>query len=228
MPPDHPAKDRAEAMENLPGSFLAELRALLAQGRQGEAIRRYALETGSDPAEAKAAVERIGRGTALVSLTGVVRILAAFFWLGAILAGVAAGWQAYDRHVVRRWPTVDAEVVHCSVMTHRRIDAAIFPTLDCQFRYRVQGTEHKARTTSSGSMPSVAEEAAMDDWVAHHPPGSRQAVHFDPENPLHISLGDADAPFQADTPARRLLLAALFAAGGVLFVAVAAWLRRRR
>ena len=220
------AIDRPEA--DLPGSFLAELRALLAQRRQIEAIRRYRLITGADLAAAQAAILRIGRADARLSLGGVVRLLAAFFWLCAILAAVAAGWQAYDRSVVNEtWPRIDAEVVKCSVTTHGSTRNPPLSTLACQFRYNLHDVEYTARTASTG-FPSAEQEAAMHAWVAHHRPGSRQVIHYDPADPRNISLGNADATFQADTPAQRLRLAALFAGGGILFLAFASWLAARQ
>jgi hypothetical protein len=223
-----PGSDHATRQESLPGTFIAELRALLAQGRQIEAIRRYRLVTGADLATAKSAIDRIGRANARVSLGGVVRLLAAFFWLCAILAATAAGWQAHERRVVNdTWPQVDAEVVKCSVVTHTPMRSPTFATLACQFRYRVDRVDHTAKTGSTG-IPSVAQEAAMHAWVAQHHPGSRQVIRYDPADPQRISLGDADAAFQADTPGLRLRLAGLFTGGGVLFVALAAWLAARR
>jgi hypothetical protein len=223
-----PGSDHAARQESLPGTFLAELRALLAQGRQIEAIRRYRLVTGADLATAKTAIDRLGRANARVSVGGVVRLLAAFFWLCAILAATAAGWQAHERRIVNdTWPQVDAEVVKCSVVTHTPMRSPTFATLACQFRYRVDRVDHTANTGSTG-IPSVAQEAAMHAWVAQHRPGSRQVIRYDPADPQRISLGDADAAFQADTPGLRLRLAGLFTGGGVLFVALAAWLAARR
>ena len=224
-PPD---SDHAARQASLPGTFLAELRALLAQGRRIEAIRRYRFATGADLATAKTAVDRIGRANARISLGGVVRLLAAFFWFCAILAATAAGWQAHERRIVNdTWPQIDAEVVKCSVVTQTPTRNPTFATLVCQFRYSVNDVEHTAKTGSTG-IPSVAQEAAMHAWVAQHHPGSRQVIRYDPTDPQRISLGDADAAFQADTPGLRLRLAGLFTGGGVLFVALAAWLAARR
>jgi hypothetical protein len=224
---DPSAGDRTALDPNLPGTFLAELRALLAQGRQIEAIRRYRLATGADRGAAKTAVDRIGRGTAHVSLGGGIRLLAAFFWLCAILAATAAGWQAYERHVVNdSWPPIDADIVKCAVVTHTPTRSPSFATLACQFRYSVDDVDYTAKTDSTG-IPTVAQEAAMRAWAARHRPGSRQVIHYDPADPRRISLGNADLSFQADTPAQRLRLAALFAGGGVLFV-LAGWLAARK
>jgi hypothetical protein len=225
---DRQATKRAGGDRDLPGTFLAELRALHAQGRQLEAIRRYRLETGADLAAANAAVESIGRANARLSLGGLVRLFAAFLWLCAALAAIAAGWQAYDRHVVSTaWPQVDAEVVKCAVVAHAPAHKPPFSTLACQFRYNVRDVEYTGKTSSTG-IPSAEQEAAMHKWAARHRPGSRQAIHYDPADPRRISLGDADASFQADTPAQRLRLAGLFAGGGVCFVALAVWLNARR
>jgi Protein of unknown function (DUF3592) len=225
---DRLARSSSGFVADLPGSVAAELRALLAQGRPIEAIGRYRLETGADLATAQAAVERIGRGDARLSFRGIVTLLAAFLWLCAILAVIAAGWQAYDRRVVSRaWPQIGAEVVKCAVVAHSSTQHPTFSTLACQFRYNVHDTEYTGRTGSTG-VPSAEQQAAMHAFVAHHRPGTRQLIHYDPADPRRISLGDADASFQADTPASRLRLAGLFAAGGVLFVALGTWLIGRR
>jgi Protein of unknown function (DUF3592) len=226
---DRPAGDPAQLEASLPGSVLAELRALLAQNRPIEAIRRYSLATGADPTAAKAAIDRIGRAGARVSVGGAVRLFAAFFWLCAILAAIAAGWQAHDRRVVNdTWPRIDAEIVKCSVVAHTSTTRnPPFSTLACQFRYNLHDVEYTARTGSTG-IPSAEQEAAMHAWVAHHRPGSRQVIHYDPADPRSISLGNADAAFQADTPALRLRVAALFAGGGLLFLALAACLAARQ
>jgi hypothetical protein len=228
MATDRPARDRAGGEADLPGTFLAELRALLAQRRQIEAIRRYRLETGADLATATAAIDKLGRADAPLSPGGLVRLIALFFWLCASLAAAAAGGQAYHRWAVSHtWSRVEAEVVKCSVVTHKPAHNPPFSTLACEFRYNVRGAEFTAKTASSG-IPSAEQEAAMRKWVAQHRPGSRQVIRYDPADPHQISLGDADAPFQADTPAHRLRLAGFFTGAGVLFVALAAWLANRR
>ena len=233
------AEGQTAAGADVPGPLLTELKALVAQGQQIGAIKRYRLMTGADLAKAKDVIDALGRsvtpadalrsvgaGAVRTSLGGVIRLFAAFFWLCAILAGTAAAWQAYDRAVVRNtWPEIDAEVVKCTVVEHRGRQP--FSILACQFRYVVHGSEYIAKTGSTG-IPSPEQVAAMRDWVAHHRPGERQVIHVDPDDPRNISLGDADAAFQADNLENRLRLAGMFAGGGVLLIAAASWLAARQ
>ena len=128
---------------------------------------------------------------------GVLRLMALFFWLCALLA---AGWQAYDRDTVRRtWPETEAEVTACRVARADRRDA--------QPRHRRAGP-HRG-DAALGAPPSA---------------GSRQAIRYDPVDPRGISLGDADAEFEPDTVDHRLQLALLFGAAGVMMFGVGLWL----
>lgn len=223
----------------LPAPVLEELKALIARGEEVSAIRRYRQATGCDLATAKDAVEALGAGMPAApaagagaalkpalraKLVGTLRLFTGFLWLCAALAAIAAAWEAYDRSVVEhRWPVTEAEVVKCAIVTHSSRRGPDFDTLGCTFRYRVEGVERTARTGSTG-IPSAEQEAAMHRFIARHPPGARQAIHYDPADPRSISLGDADAAFQADTPQSRLRLAGLFAGGGVLLFAISMWL----
>lgn len=245
----------------IPQPLLSALTALIAAGQRIEAIKRYRLATGADLVTAKGVVDALAAGRprqgggadasdgatpaprwwtqttipfTLDKAIGMVRLFALFFWLCALLAAIAAGWQAYDRDTVRRtWRQADAEVVACRLVDHqssrRAIDLwtlkEVGPTLSlaCTFRYSVAGRPYTGETRSHSSY-APAPTAAMQRWARDHAPGSRQPIYYDPAEPQSISLGDADAGFEPDTVEHRLQLALLFGAAGVLLFGGGLWL----
>jgi hypothetical protein len=246
---------------DMPAPLRTALTSLIAAGDRISAIKRYRLATGADLVTAKDVVDALAAGAALsggagpsrgwqmqasVLFTlakgiGAARLVAWFFGLCALLAALAAGWQAYERDTIRRdWPMADAQVAKCRLIEHesRRQGVDLWtleklgpPTsLACSFRYSVAGREHKAETRSHSS-DARAAVSAMERWVASHSPGTRQAIHYDPADPQRISLGDADAAFEPDTVEHREQLALLFGAAGVLLYGISLWLaaiQRRR
>ena len=260
---DVASPDRAESGGGIAQPLLAELRALVSTGAQIDAIRRYHLATGASLVEAKHVVDDLAAGRTpdptsppmpggvsqvqanipftLAKAVGVLRLFAAFTWLGGLLAAGAAGWAAWERHVVgTAWPEVEAQTVKCQAVeryrSKRTIDlwtmkeAPRRTSLACAFRYSALGRQYTGETHShSSDRPALV--AAMHDWVRTHPPGSTQSVRYDPAAPQRISLGDADLAFEPDTPEHRIDLAVLFGAGGALFFGGGLWLdavRRRR
>jgi uncharacterized protein DUF3592 len=259
-PTDPDTTDRRGAPDgaaDIAQPLLSALTALIAAGQRIEAIKRYRLATGADLVTAKGVVDALaaarprqddGAGATpaprwrmqttipftLDKAIGILRLFALFFWLCALLAAIAAGWQAYDRDTVRRtWPQADAEVVACRLVDHesRRhtIDLwtlkEVGPTLSlaCTFRYSVDGRPYTGETRSHSSY-APALTAAMQRWARDHAPGSRQSIYYDPAKPHSISLGDADAGFEPDTVEHRLQLALLFGAAGVLLFGGGLWL----
>ena len=247
----------------IPEALLAELQALVRGNETIEAIKRYRSATGASLVAAKQVIGDLAAGRTprplspplsgrawqvranvpftLAKAAGVLRLFAAFTWLCALLAAGAAGWEAYERHVVNTaWPEVEAQVVRCRAIeryrSRRRIDlwtmkeAARDTALACTFRFRARGQEYTAETRShSTDRPALV--AAMHAWVVAHPPGAMQSIRYDPADPRRISLGDADAGFEPDTTEHRIDLAVLFGAVGVVFLGGGMWLeaiRRRR
>lgn len=262
MPGPSLPTDPSSARRDIPAPLLSVLTALIGAGQRIEAIKRYRIATGADLVTAKTVIDALAAGVpppaagtstganwqmkGSVPFTmekgiGVLRLLALFCWLCALLAALAAGWQAYDRDTVSRtWPQVDAEVVACRLVDHpsrrRTIDLWTLKevgatlSLACAFRYSVDGREHTAETRSHSTY-AAEYTTAMQRWASAHPPHSRQAIHYDPADPQSISLGEADAAFEPDTPEHRLRLALLFGGMGVLLFGGGLWLatvKRRR
>jgi hypothetical protein len=44
----------------------------------------------------------------------------------------------------------------------------------------------------------------MDNWARLHPPGSLQAIRYNPKNPAQVSLAGADEQFRTNTAAISL------------------------
>ncbi|HKW55383.1 MAG TPA: DUF3592 domain-containing protein [Stellaceae bacterium] len=248
----------------MPAPLRAALTSLIGAGQRVEAIKHYRLATGADLVTAKGVVDALAAdvpmsggdaaGSAprrwqmqssvpftLAKGIGVTRLVALFLWLCALLAALAAGWQAYDRDTIRRdWPVVDARVAACRLVEHqsRRQGIDLWTleklgpsmSLACSFRYRVGGRDYTAETRShSSDAPAAAK--AMQRWAATHPPGTRQSVYRDPADPQRISLGDADAAYEPDTVEHRVQLAVMFGSAGILLWGVSLWLaaiQRRR
>jgi hypothetical protein len=246
----------------MPAPLRAALISLINAGDRIAAIKHYRLATGADLVTAKGAVDALAASTppppgsdgprrgwqmqASVPFTlakgiGVARLFALFFWLCALLATLAAGWQAYDRDTIRRdWPVVDAHVAACRLIEHegRRQGVDLWtleklgpPTsLACSFRYRVGARDYTAETRSHSS-DAPAAVRGMERWVVSHPRGTRQAIHYDAADPQNISLGDADAAFEPDTVEHRVQLAVMFGGAGILLWGMSLWLaaiQRRR
>ena len=192
-----------------------------------------------DPAARPGSVPRAWQTQSNVAFTmakaiGLLKLMAWFCWLLAAIAAVAAGWQAYDRGTVRdTWPEMDAKVLACRLVEHqdrrRTIDlwtlkeVGMTLSLRCAYRYSVDGRDYTGETRSHSTYaPELT--AAMRQWVDDHPSGSSQAIRYDPADPQRISLGDADAGFEPDTPEHRTRLAFLFSATGVAFFGAGLWL----
>ena len=258
----HTEAGRSAAGADLPPPLRAALLSLIAGGDRIAAIKRYRTATRADLVTAKDVVDRLAAGTplqaggtgaqrgwrvqasvpfTLARAVGLTRLFALFLWLCALLAALAAGWQAYERDTIRRsWPVADADVVACRPVEHhagrRRIDLLTLeergpPTsLVCRFRYSVDGRQLEAETRSHSS-DALSMVGAMHSWAAAHRPGTHQPIHYDPADAQRISLGDADQAFEPDTVEHREQLALLFGAGGIALYGISLWLaaiQRRR
>ena len=253
----------AESGGGISQPLLAELRALVSGGAQIDAIKRYHLATGASLVESKRVVDELAAGRTpapmsppvagrlrqvqasvpftLAKAVGVLRLFAVFTWLCGLLAAGAAGWGAWERHVIgTAWPEIDAQTVTCKAVERYRSrrtinlwtmkEAAPSTSLTCAFRYSVLGRQYTGETQShSTDRPALV--AAMHDWIRTHPPGSMQSVRYDPADPQSISLGDADLVFEPDTPEHRIDLAVMFGAAGAAWLGAGMWvesIRRRR
>lgn len=101
---------------------------------------------------------------------------------------VGAGFFANHQYtILKKWPTVDAEVVrselasHWSQSTHggnMRVYQALI-----DFRYTVDG---KAYAASAGSDYSTSSRAEMQQKVDAYAPGTHHPIHYNPANPYDI------------------------------------------
>src|SRR5690348_4485633 len=174
----------SESDGGLSEPLLAELKALASSGAQIDAIKRYRFATGASLVEAKRVVDNLAAGRTpaptsppiagrawqvrtsipftLAKAVAMLRLLALFTWLCGLLAAGAAGWGAWERHVIgTAWPEVAAQTVKCKAVEHyrsrRTIDlwtmkeAAASTSLACTFRYDLLGRQYTGETRSHNS-----------------------------------------------------------------------------
>jgi hypothetical protein len=71
-------------------------------------------------------------------------------------------------------------------------------------------------SSASGKYPFLGVTvAAMRNWIARHPPGSRLTIHYDPSNPSNISMAGADSELRTDSPKGRFQLGILGTVSGL-------------
>jgi hypothetical protein len=152
----------------------------------------------------------------------VVRLM--FMLMGAIPLllglGIFAGAGYFgNRHytILKKWPTVDAEVVR-SELAHRRDKDANGRTsttvyqAHVDFRYTVGGKQY---TTPSSSYYSTSNRAEMQQEVDTYAPGTHHPIRYNPAKPNDISF---DASFTIGFFGVELLSAG----GGLVCTAIGA------
>ena len=169
-------------------------------------------------------------------------------WIGALLlmgymsvivGSVFAGSGAWDLYQLRveatRWPAVESRVVDCGIgySWARRVNYA---HIDCTFKYTVNEVPHEATIRVGGTLRNPkgrafpqqkVTEAKMTQWVARHPQGAVQVIHYDPSNSANISLAGADDELQTNPPDVRLRFGVLALTSGLAFIAIARLARKR-
>jgi hypothetical protein len=120
----------------------------------------------------------------LIKLFGVLPLL---LGLGLLTGAYFLGSHRYT--IVKKWPTVDAEVTHSEVThhqetigTHNRLTTVYQAQID--FRYTLGG---KSYTSPTGSDYSTSNFAEMKLKVDTYAPGTHHPIRYNPENPNDIS-----------------------------------------
>jgi len=136
----------------------------------------------------------------------------------ALFLGVALRFEAASRarqETAERneWLPVTAHVKSCFLVQDHPISAqrSVIFKIDCRFKYTVNGTEYIGTTATIGPQHGLyrgaappPEAARMDNWARLHPPGSLQVIHYNPENPVQVSLAGADEQFRTNSAAISL------------------------
>lgn len=124
----------------------------------------------------------------ILKLFGVLPLL---IGLGLLAGGWFTGSHQYT--ILKKWPTVDAEVARSELASHQRKfanDAS--PTTVYQakidFRYTVGGKQY---TTPAGSDYSSSSYAEMKQKVDTYAPGTHHAIRYNPTNPNDIRFDAA-------------------------------------
>ena len=166
--------------------------------------------------------------TPATKLTGVLGLFGAFLVLCSLIFVAGSGGEAYRASRVRsEWPTVSAEVVDCRVRDGAPDKSRqVSHVVRCRFRYDVGGVEHVA-TYSTHSTYDAETVAAMHRWVAGHPRGATQLIHYDRGAPDRVSLGEQGEAIDPSQVGETLTAAAGFAAAGALLLLAARWQSRR-
>ena len=161
-------------------------------------------------------------------LTGVLGLFGAFLVLCSLIFVAASAGEALRASRVRsKWPTVSADVVACRVRDGAADKSRqVSHLVRCRFRYDVGGVEHVA-TYSTHSTQDAATVAAMHRWVAGHPRGATQLIHYDQSAPDTVSLGELGEAIDPSRIGETLTTAGGFAAAGALLLFAARWRSRR-
>jgi hypothetical protein len=133
----------------------------------------------------------------------------------ALLLGIGLrieGWSRarQEKTELEDWPLVTAQIQTCFLERHRPSYAnrAVIFKIFCKFKYSVNGTEYQSSVETVGQRHAMTTGALlpedaqrMENWARNRKKGSSQTVHYNPNNPMQISLAGADYEFRTDTAA---------------------------
>ncbi len=167
---------------------------------------------------------------------GVLLLLGGFAGLCALVAGLAAGFDAWRERVHASWPAATAHVERCGI--HEYKSRGLYYSIRCRFAYKVAG-EALAAQLGSGSVPDPAQVIArtpgfptlgdLQAWVDAHPAGTVVELHYDPDSPGDAALVDTDMPLAGPHSPVDLQLAAGFALASLVLLLIGiVWGRLRR
>jgi hypothetical protein len=111
--------------------------------------------------------------------------------LGVLLLG-AASWMGYGRYVIlKRWPTIQAEVTRSEVSGPVRMGSSITSNLtyytQIEFHFLLDGRQVRA----SGREKSDNSSGAQMEAKAYAP-GTRHLIRYNPDNPEDIRFSAED------------------------------------
>ena len=151
--------------------------------------------------------------------------LRGFSVLGLLVGGlflVAGGLRATERYLqATKWPAVEARVDKCEIHRYYHVQSHVSGEQDqvrCAFEYEANGVTYHAVKDAGSSIFHSAKQIVLvqpkitrgklAQWIALHPSGSWQTIHYDPADPRQISLAGADDDIQENTAAIQLKIAA--------------------
>ncbi len=118
----------------------------------------------------------------ILKLLGAIPLL-----LGLGLLVGAGFYFSHQYNILKKWPTVDAEVVRSELASHRSQSAnggstRVYQAL-IDFRYTVDGKTYAA---SAGSDYSTSSRSEMQQKVDIYAPGTHHPIRYNPANPYDI------------------------------------------
>jgi Protein of unknown function (DUF3592) len=167
---------------------------------------------------------RPGKTAGLVFLFGYFMLFCAFLML------LTAGWRAYRTHNVEsRWIETPAHIKKCSLGVYHpfvRDGGGVLFSLRCRLGYEFASRPYEyAHHTTGDRSPSM--HSSIKAWITHNPPGTILIVKVNPSNPKELVV-KSDLPIHQFRSAREALLTAtVFAAPGLLLIAIGHKLARR-
>ena len=166
--------------------------------------------------------QRMNWGRLLFSFSCLLFVASAFFASEGL-------WRAHIRRIQSAWPSVEARIGECRIESRHafaRSSGRVEYYTWCIFHYSLNGIQHAAATsTSSGVNPEMV--ARMREWIAAHPPGHTQSIHYDPADPTKISLAGTDSDIQTQTYEAKFGAARAMAFAALAFVLVSYFLKNR-
>jgi hypothetical protein len=172
---------------------------------------------------------------------GPLRGFAVLCIFGAAVFFLVAGSGALQRHTESAvWPAIDAKVEECYLHSYyhfqRRVPGEQSQTR-CTFVYDVAEVRYRQVLDAGSSVftarklyyltqPKLTRES-LTRWIARHPKGSTQAIHYNPANPQEISLAGADDDIQENTFQAQVRIATVFMTIGLLLLLVCAVARQK-
>jgi hypothetical protein len=142
--------------------------------------------------------------------------------LGLLIGAWFTGNRQYT--ILKKWPTVDAEVARSELTHHQHKfahDASSTTVYQAQidFRYTVGGKEY---TSPTGSDYSTSDYAEMRGKVDTYAPGTHHTIRYNPANPNEIRY-DAGFTFGFFLAPLIFLGTGLISAGGGAVLFFAGW-----
>jgi len=150
----------------------------------------------------------------ILKLFGVIPLL---IGLGLLGGGRFIGKQQYT--ILKKWPTVDAEVARSELASHQEkfandASSTMVYQAHIDFRYTVGGKQYTAPT---GTDYSTSDYAEMKGKVDTYAPGTHHPIRYNPANPNDIRY-DAGYTFGF------FLAPLIFAGAGLMFAVTGAGL----
>lgn len=159
--------------------------------------------------------------------------------LGGALFASEGAWKNYELYLhSNSWPAVEAHVLECKTSDTWGYSGHVwgkFSHVRCNFEYTAGGVIRQNAANVGGQTftserlrtlpPPKLTLAKMQGWIARHPPGSVQIIHYNPSNPGAVSLGDAELDLETSSPRMELAFALGVLGAGVVLLYVGKYMR---